>query len=366
MVSCDYRNGRAHAALPMAPWAGRPWSCRGRTWCGDAGGSWRAAAGTRACGKGGWPALDRWNGIARRGRKSRKLLSVASRARDLSRAPQGDMRRLLAGQSPPPGVLLAAALPENHARRRDASGTSWVSAGGPVLARRAYPLGARGRLADRRRPGQGPGARITAALPLSGSEVELAGLPDRTRSVLRDRTSHRGTDRTRIAPSRWANRSRSGTRRGRDPPPVVEKAGEKLGACCRRVGRRARHAGSRRWSQHTAETARTNGSPPSGRPGDWPSPPEPWTGVARSAVVGRRQRTSASRPRIRQPAGSHHPIDYTGDDAPLRVRSRRLFGLERHRVGQDTVLLNSPTPGPIRQRVTSQFSAWLWAEVRKG
>src|SRR5690606_38321355 len=84
------------------------------------------------------------------------------------------------------GILLARALPDNLARRRDASGESWLSAGGRGYALDpASPLARAEWLAIGDAQGQAKGARITAAWPLTTAEVEAA-LADRIerRSVL--------------------------------------------------------------------------------------------------------------------------------------------------------------------------------------
>src|SRR5690606_21171242 len=89
--------------------------------------------------------------------------------------------------APPLGILLALALPDNLARRRDASGESWLSAGG-----RGYTLDAASPLAGAQwlaigdAQGRAQAARITGALPLGTDDVErwLADRIDR-RSALR-------------------------------------------------------------------------------------------------------------------------------------------------------------------------------------
>src|SRR5690606_26983699 len=87
----------------------------------------------------------------------------------------------------PLGALLALALPDNLARRRDPSGESWLSAGGRGYSLDpASPLATAEWLAIGDAQGQAKGARITAALPLATHEVEqwLGGRIER-RSTLR-------------------------------------------------------------------------------------------------------------------------------------------------------------------------------------
>ena len=78
-----------------------------------------------------------------------------------------------AGRAQSPGILLARALPDNLARRRDASGASWLSAGGRgYLLDPASRWRAREWLAIGDATGQAKAARITAAWPLMSEEVE--------------------------------------------------------------------------------------------------------------------------------------------------------------------------------------------------
>src|SRR5690606_33451013 len=89
--------------------------------------------------------------------------------------------------APPLGILLALALPDNLARRRDASGESWLSAGGRgYTLDPASPLAGAQWLAIGDAQGRAQAARITGALPLATEDVErwLADRIDR-RSALR-------------------------------------------------------------------------------------------------------------------------------------------------------------------------------------
>ncbi|MEO6152984.1 MAG: ATP-dependent helicase HrpB, partial [Croceibacterium sp.] len=73
----------------------------------------------------------------------------------------------------PVGVLLARALPDNLARRRGASGESWLSAGGRGYSLDpASPLATAEWLAIGDAQGRAQAARITAALALTTQEVE--------------------------------------------------------------------------------------------------------------------------------------------------------------------------------------------------
>src|SRR5690606_19333654 len=124
--------------------------------------------------------LSRWNADrSGRAEASRKLaMGWAKRAETIAGKP---------GPGIPLGILVALALPDNLARRRDGSGESWLSAGGRGYALDpASPLATADWLAIGDAQGRAKGARITAALPLTGDDVErwLADRVER-RSVLR-------------------------------------------------------------------------------------------------------------------------------------------------------------------------------------
>ena len=70
------------------------------------------------------------------------------------------------------------------------------------------------------------------------------------------------------------------------------------------------------------------------------------------------------------PAGTTHPIDYGGDDAPsAEVRVQAVFGLDTHPLIGDTPLLlklTSPAGRPIQAtRDLPGFWRGSWAEVKK-
>ena len=277
----------------------------------------------------------------------------------------------------PPGILLAMALPDNLARRRDASGESWLSAGGRGYALDpASPLATAEWLAIGDAQGRAQAARITAALPLTGEDVErwLADRIER-RSVLRW-TGERVEARLerRIGAVTLAS--------GPDPAPdpaavadiLVGKAVENLGKLLpAELLARARFAGI-----EALDPARL-----ADEASDWLAPL--LTGrrdlaVAKGALVDallarlswdQRQRLDAAAPReFATPAGTHHAIDYAGDDAPsVEVRVQAVFGLDRQPMIGDTPLLlklTSPAGRPIQAtRDLPGFWRGSWADVRK-
>ncbi|MBN9507073.1 MAG: ATP-dependent helicase HrpB [Altererythrobacter sp.] len=307
-------------------------------------------------------------GVGERGRRTRVLAGVATPPPNPS--PQG-------GGLPPLGILLALALPDNLARRRDASGESWLSAGG-----RGYNLDATSPLATAEwlaigdAQGQAKGARITAALPLAMREVEQwLGARIERRSTLRW-TGERVEARLerRIGAITLAS--------GPDPEPdpsavehiLVDKAVENLGELLPpALLARARYAGIEALDlARLAEQAQ-----------DWLAPllhGRRDLGLPKAALADallarlswdERQRLDRLAPReFVSPAGTHHAIDYAGDDAPsAEVRVQALFGLEAHPMIGDTPLLlklTSPAGRPIQAtRDLPGFWRGSWAEVRK-
>ncbi len=315
--------------------------------------------------------LQRWNGDrSPRAEASRKLAAGwAKRAEKLVEVAKGE--------AVPLGTLLALALPDNLARRRDASGETWLSAGGRgYLLDPASPLARAEWLAIGDAQGQARGARITAALPLDTAEVEL-GLANRIerRSVLRW-TGERVEARLerRIGAITLAS--------GPDPSPdqgavvalLVEKAVDNLGDMLpKTLSARAGYAGIDALSTDRLAA----------EAGEWLAPllagrrdlavPK---GSLVDALMARldwptRQRLDTVAPReFGTPAGTTHAIDYSGPDAPaVEVRVQALFGLDVHPMIGDTPLLlrlTSPAGRPIQAtRDLPGFWRGSWRDVVK-
>lgn len=315
--------------------------------------------------------LSRWGSDrSPRAQSARKLAEGWARRADEVVRPGG-------GSIPPLGVFLALALPDNLARRRDPSGETWLSAGGRgYILDPASPLATAEWLAIGDAQGQAKGARITAALPLATEDVErwLTARIER-RSVLRW-TGERVEARLerRIGAITLAG--------GPDPAPdagaivdilvgrAVEKLRELLPAG---LVARAHYAGIDALApERLAAEA-----------GDWLAPllhDRRDLGVPRAALVDallarldwdQRQKLDRLAPReFATPAGTHHTIDYAGDDAPsVEVRVQALFGLEQHpMVGRTPLLLKltSPAGRPIQAtRDLPGFWRGSWADVKK-
>lgn len=311
--------------------------------------------------------LARWNADrSPRAEVSRKLAAGWAR-----RAGGG------AGGAVPPGVLLAAGRPDFVAKRRDASGENWLTAGGRGFTLDpASPLARGDFLVIGDAQGQAKGARITAAAALDEAAIErwLAERIER-RGVL-----HWTGERVEARLERRLGAITLAT--GPDPAPdsdaiaalLVDKAVEKLGTLLpRELVARAGYAGIAALS---AEGLRESAD-------QWLAPllagrrdlAVPRVRVA-DAVLAMldwdvRQRLDRLAPReFVSPAGTSHAIDYAGDDAPsVEVRVQALFGLDRHpMVGETPLLLKltSPAGRPLQAtRDLPGFWRGSWGEVKK-
>jgi ATP-dependent helicase HrpB len=367
-------HGRKLVALPMEPWQAAMLLYGAEH--GAAGEAAKLALLLQERGLGGKgedlaQRLARWSGDrSPRAEASRKLAEGwARKAEALADARDG--------AGPPPGVLLAMALPDTLARRRDPSGEAWLSAGGRGYALDpASPLATAEWLAIGDAQGRAQAARITAALPLATAEVEqwLADRIER-RSVLRW-TGERVE--ARLERSIGAITLASGPDPAPDPAAIADilvgKAVDNLGKLLPSLlMARARYAGidalepsrlaaeARDWLAPLLEGRRDLDLP---------------KGALTEALLNRlswdeRQRLDRAAPReFATPAGTHHAIDYAGEDAPsVEVRVQAVFGLETHPMIGDTPLLlklTSPAGRPIQAtRDLPGFWRGSWAEVKK-
>ncbi|MGZ3198619.1 MAG: ATP-dependent helicase HrpB [Croceibacterium sp.] len=315
--------------------------------------------------------MMRWDGDrSNRADASRKLaVGWAARAKTLAKDHLGE--------SAPLGILLAMALPDNLARRRDANGETWLSAGG-----RGYVLDATSPLATAEwlaigdAQGQAKGARITAALPLTTAEIEQwLGERIERRRVLRWTG---GRVEARLERNLGAITLVSGP----DPAPdaeavaalLVDKALENLGEILpTELLARARFAGIDAFGMDVLVAGADLWLVPllqGRRDLDLPK------GKVSDALLGlldwdARQRLDRLAPReFETPAGTCHSIDYSGPDAPaIEVRVQALFGLEAHPMIGDTPLLlklTSPAGRPIQAtRDLPGFWRGSWKDVAK-
>ncbi|ALG61593.1 MULTISPECIES: ATP-dependent helicase HrpB [Citromicrobium] len=337
--------------------------------------------------------LSRWNG-ERGGRAdaSRKLAGRwAAAAQNLTsvrpepverrgreRASTSSARTVL---EVPLAIILAAGRPGFIAKRRDNSGEDWLTANGrgyrldptSSVARAEYCV-----IGDAQ--GSAQGARITAAAALEEADL---------RQWLGERIALHRTLRwtgERVEARREERLGALVLSKGQDPVPdmdavqalLVDKALDKLGELLpAALLARARFAGIEGLSSEILrETAELWLAPLLAGRRDLAVS----KGKLVDAVLGQldwneRQRLDQAAPReFVSPAGTHHPIDYEGQDAPaVEVRVQALYGLDRHpMIGQGKsaspllLKLTSPAGRPVQAtRDLPAFWRGSWADVRK-
>ncbi|MDN3645740.1 ATP-dependent helicase HrpB [Pontixanthobacter aestiaquae] len=316
--------------------------------------------------------LDRWNSdTSPRAKASRKLA-----ARWTERA-----ERLISGaefEPINPALFLAFAKPDNIAKRRDASGENWASAGGRgYFLDPASPLGSAEWLVIADAQGQAKGARITAAARLDPSEVEAhLGHVIERRSTLRWNTKDERAEARKV---RKLGEITIST--GPDPEPnpaamqdlLLDTALDRIDAILpAELVARARFIGLESFQEQLVENA-----------GLWLAPllvgrrdlKLPKSKLV-DAILGQmawndRQKLDTLAPRaFATPANTHHTIDYVGEGAPsVDVRVQALFGLDQHpMIGYEPLLLNltSPAGRPIQAtRDLPGFWRGSWQDVCK-
>lgn len=321
--------------------------------------------------------LDRWTGDrSARAEASRKLAGRWETMVKTSAQPERAV-------NVPLGILLAEAFPGNIAKRRDASGEHWLTAGGRGLRLDpASPLARAEWLAVGDAQGEAKGARITGACSLTEAEVtQWLGHRIERRATLRWIAEDRRVEallEQRLGAIVLA--------RGPDPSPDPDAIRDFLIAQIRREGlallllspaslsllKRARFAGIEALSDEALL----------GSLEDWLGPlltrrlDALDAGRLRQALADRlayedRQRLEKLAPaRFVSPAGTHHAIDYEDEGGPsVEVRVQALFGLDRHptfgKPPRPLLLkLTSPAGRPIQQtRDLPGFWRGSWRDV---
>ena len=324
--------------------------------------------------------LSRWNGDrSARAEASRKLAAGwAKRARALVPGREGP-------EDVPVGVLLALGRPDMVARRRDASGETWLSAGGRgYVLDPASPLAAREWLVIGDAQGQAKGARILSGVSLELSEVEQwLGDAIARRSILRW-NGEEGRVEARLERRLGAITLASGPDPAPDPQAIsafllsrIRETGLALvpfGKASLSLLRRARYAGIEPLSDEAllADIDVWLG-PLLGRRLDAID-----KGALHEALRGRlvwedQQTLEKLAPaEFRSPAGTVHVIDYEDDGGPsVEVRVQALFGLDRHPTfGQPPqpllLKLTSPAGRPIQTtRDLPGFWRGSWRDVQR-
>ncbi len=278
-----------------------------------------------------------------------------------------------------PAIHLALSMQDRIARRRDATGEQWLSAGGRgYQLDPASPLARCEWLVVADAQGQAKGARIVAAIEVAPQAIQedLAALIEES-SVLNWNEAQNRVE-ARCIRRLGAITLSSGPDSDPDPQAIVdmlvEKALDRLGEVLPAdLVARARFAGIEALS---LAALRQNAVL-------WLEPLlhdrrslDLERGRVVDAVIGQlswddRQRLDSLAPRsFASPAGTTHPIDYAADDAPsVEVRVQALFGLDRQpTIGNTPLLLKltSPAGRPIQStRDLPGFWRGSWSDVVK-
>ncbi len=345
--------------------------------------------------------LRRWR--SERGAKAQAARTLAERWARMTPLPPagGDgggsvSDRMPSSTRPPPtppasergevGATLALAFPDRVARRRDASGERWASAGGRGFRLDpASPLARAAWLAVAETQGAAAGARILSAAPLDDGEVE-ALFADR---IAVHRTAVFDPASGAVQPMRerrlGAIRLSSGPDSAADPAAVAAALVEGVRAhglhllpwsdAARALRQRAAFAGVAlddaallaqldEWLPALVAGRRRLDAIPSGALADALRTLAGWDALRTIDRLAPADFTS--------PAGSTHAIDYAAEAGPtVTLRVQALFGLAEHPViGAQRVplvlSLTSPAGRPIQTtRDLPGFWRGSWAEVAR-
>ncbi len=323
--------------------------------------------------------LDRWKGErGGRAEASRKLAGRWERvATDLVGGGNGE--------TPPLGILLAEAYPDNIARRRDVSGELWLTAGGRGLRLDpASPLARAEWLAVGEAQGEAKGARITGAIALDEAEVTgWLGHRIERRSALRWID-----DDARVEALLEARLGAITLSKGPDPAPdpaairdfLLVKIGAEglalvpLSKASQNLLKRARFAGIAALSEAAllADAADWLG-PLLTRRLDQLDPGKLNEALrARLDYAAQKLLDRLAPPQFTSPAGTAHAIDYDDLGGPsVELRVQALFGLDRHpSFGQppQPLLLKLTDPGGKPAQTTRDLPAFWrgsWRDVVK-
>lgn len=318
--------------------------------------------------------LSRW-----RGDRSKRAESAGRIAKGWAKS----ATKLAEGQGEPlslePAECLALGRRAFVAKRRDANGESWLSAGG-----RGYQLDPASPLARAQwivigdAQGHAKGARITAGVELTGQQVE--GL---FASALEERsTTCWNSDKSRVETRREQRLGAIVLASGPDPDPDPQAIATMLAE--RVLGNLEEHLGAGFFKR--LQFAQIEGLDEVRLRADADLWLAPLLEVRRDLDIPRqafadaalgmleweaRQRLEKAAPlHFTSPAQTRHLVDYAGDNAPsVEVRVQALFGLDTHpMVGRTPLLLQltSPAGRPIQStRDLPGFWRGSWADVAK-
>jgi ATP-dependent helicase HrpB len=330
--------------------------------------------------------LSRWRtDRSARAEASRKLAAGWSRrAERLAASLPNELSRAQPGEVPP-AVLLALGYPDMVARRRDASGENWLSAGGRgYILDPVSPLASSDWIVIGDAQGQAKGARILSGLTLSSAEVER-WLAERIarRSVLRWNEDE-GRVEARLERRLGAITLASGP----DPAPDAEALRAFLldrirakglgvvpfGKAAHALLRRARFAGIDALAEERLVDDLDGWlGPLLGRRLDAIDSSALHDALRHRLTWDDQQRLDRLAPaEFASPAGTRHAIDYEDEGGPsVEVRVQALFGLDSHpqfgSPAQPLLLkLTSPPGRPIQTtRDLPGFWRGSWRDVQR-
>ncbi len=318
--------------------------------------------------------LSRW-----RGDRAARSTAAARIAQGWAR--QAEKLSAVIGKSPAADAAEAVALarPDFVARRRDASGEHWLSAGGRgYVLDPASPLARAEWIVIGDAQGQAKGARITA-----GAEIAPDRVPALFARELEERVTTRwNTEKGRVEARRERRLGAIVLASVPEPAPdpallvdiLVGKALEKLGELLP-DGFLARAS--------FAEVEALSPEVLRERAGEWLAPllagrrdldlPPHRYAEAALGLLDWNQRQALDRAaptHFASPADTRHAIDYAGDDAPsVEVRVQALFGLDMQpMIGRVPLLLKLTSPGgkPVQStRDLPGFWRGSWRDVVK-
>ncbi len=285
------------------------------------------------------------------------------------------------GQTPATDAAeaLALARPDFVARRRDATGELWLSAGGRGYALDpASPLARAEWIVVGDAQGQAKGARITAGAELAPERIAALFAKELAERV----TTRWNSDKARVEARRERRLGTIVLASVPEPTPdpallvdiLVEKALEKLGELLPEgFLARARFAGIEALSPDNLRAHANAWLAPllTGRR-DLDLPPHRFAESALGLLDwnDRQALDRAAPTHFTSPADTRHAIDYAGDDAPsVEVRVQGVFGLDSHpMIGRTPLLLKLTSPGgrPVQStRDLPGFWRGSWRDVVK-
>lgn len=369
--------GTAIAGLPMAPDQAAAVLHGAQAGCGEDAARLVMLLQERGLGGRGEDLLQRlarWSGD-----RAPRALAAAGIARGW--AGQGAKLAGVIGESPASDAAEALALARRDfvARRRDASGEHWLSAGGRgYILDPASPLARAEWIVVGDAQGQAKGTRITA-----GAEIAPERIPMLFASELQERVTTRwNSEKNRVEARRERRLGAIVLASVPEPSPdpallvdiLVEKALEKLGELFPQgILARARFAGVEALSPEALRARAADWLAPllAGRR-DLDLPPHRFAEAALGLLDWnvRAALDRAAPTHFTSPADTRHAIDYAGDDAPsVEVRVQGLFGLDvQPMIGTTPLLLKLTSPGgrPVQStRDLPGFWRGSWRDVVK-